>query len=256
MKYFAYGSNCNPARMAAKKVTTTERVRATLPEYKLVFDKRALRDHLPETIGYANIAPAPEHTVEGILYTLDPDDRATLDASERYPDHYTRIEITVETEAGPVDCFTYQARPEVTGEGLRPSRNYLNHILEARDFLSHAYYAALDRTQTFHGACGVCDKTEEVWFIREATAFHWLCQPCREARHVWGAARGHRLSVAEATAVMALVRERGGFPSIPELLEAAEAEGILARDRTPPADNSDPAADHPPGGDVAPGDAS
>lgn len=227
MKYFAYGSNCNPAVMERKSVRFTDRVHATLPGYRLRFNKRAWRDSLPEEIGFANIEEAEGHSVEGILYDVVPDDVENLDRSERTPEHYDRHEVTVETEAGPVQCFAYQARPDKLADGLRPSRNYLNHILEARDFLSAAYYEALDKSQTYHGACAVCTETLEVWFVREDEQAHWVCQGCRESRHIWGTARGRPLSVPEAASVMQLVRERGGFPSIPELIEAAMEARVI-----------------------------
>ena len=55
MKYFAYGSNCNPAVMATKGIEFTARTRGSLTGYRLLFNKKALRDRLPEGIGFANI---------------------------------------------------------------------------------------------------------------------------------------------------------------------------------------------------------
>jgi len=227
MLYFAYGSNCNPAVLERKGVRFRSRVRATLVGYRLRFNKRALRERLPEDIGFANIEEAADQSVEGILYELEPEDLGRLDESERYPDHYDRTEVTVEAETGPVGCFVYQARPDKTAEGLRPSRNYLNHILEARDFLSRSYFDALERSQVYEGACACCQNFQEVVFIREGDLIHMLCQPCRESRKIWGSTRGRAMTVPETAAVVQLVRERGGFSSIQQLMEEAVAERVI-----------------------------
>ena len=58
MKYFAYGSNCNPAVMKRKGVSFTSRQRAVLRGFRLLFNKKATRASLPEDIGFANINEA------------------------------------------------------------------------------------------------------------------------------------------------------------------------------------------------------
>ena len=50
MKYFAYGSNCNPAVMAKKGVEFSSRARGSLSGYRLLFNKMALRESLPDEI--------------------------------------------------------------------------------------------------------------------------------------------------------------------------------------------------------------
>lgn len=228
MKYFAYGSNCNPAVMERKGVEFTSRNRATLTGYRLLFNKKAQREKLPPTIGFANINEDPEGTVEGVLYEIVDDHLSRLDESERYPDHYTRIEVTVQTEEAHVPCIAYQACPDKVASGLTPSRNYLNHILSAKDFLSFQYFQALDKSQTYNGECVCCHTTSEVVFVKEADRLHMFCQPCREARLVWGDTRGRKLTVAESEAIMTqLVQGGSGFSSIKELVEAAIAAKII-----------------------------
>ena len=156
MLYFAYGSNCDPAIMAKKQVKFTSRKRGRLSGYRLRFNKLALRERLPEGIGFANINEDPSGLVEGIIYEVVDEDVARLDESERYPDHYGRISIIVESDGGPIECQTYQAQPDKTADGLVPSRNYLNHILAGRDFLSQQYFEALDQSLTYVGDCAIC----------------------------------------------------------------------------------------------------
>lgn len=149
MQYFAYGSNCNPAVMQRKGVRYQARQAARLLGYRLLFNKRSLKTTVPAGVGFANIHPDTAGCVEGILYDLVPDDLPMLDASERYPEHYTRISLSVETTAGVVVCEAYQAQLDKVASGLRPSREYLDHLLAAKELMSEDYYLALAQTEIF-----------------------------------------------------------------------------------------------------------
>lgn len=228
MKYFAYGSNCNPAVMAKKRVEFTSRSRGTLNGYRLLFNKMALRDRLPDGIGFANINLDPTGTVEGVVYEILDEHSQSLDESERFPDHYERILVGVETETGVVECHAYQAQADKLSSGLVPSRNYLNHILAGRDFLSQQYFDALDQSLTYTGECGCCNSDGEVLFLMESDRTYTLCQPCREAKTIWGDTRGRKLTVAEANAVMQHVKKSGeSYHSILALIEAAVEQKII-----------------------------
>lgn len=228
MKYFAYGSNCNSAVMKRKGVDIMSRKRAVLHGYRLLFNKKSLRDNVPADVGFANINEHTGGQVEGILYEIAEDHLLRLDEAERCPDHYDRVAITVATDAGDQPCCTYQARPDKIADGLVPSRNYLNHILAAGDFLSQQYYEALDKSQAYEGECASCGKLAEAVFIREGERLYMLCQACREARLVWGEVRGRRLTVPETEAVMKqLVLGGEGFASIRELVNEAIAANII-----------------------------
>ena len=227
-KYFAYGSNCNPKIMEKKGVAFTSRMRAVLRGYRLLFNKKSLRERLPNVIGFANINECRECTVEGILYDIVAEHLTVLDDSERYPEHYDRIEVVVEADSGSENCWVYKAQRGKTADGLVPSRNYLNHILAGRDFLSRQYFDALDQSLTYKAECVACRSTREVLFVREKDHLHTLCQPCREARIVWGDARGRGLTVGETEAVMTrLVMNGPGFESIEALIKEAIARQLI-----------------------------
>jgi gamma-glutamylcyclotransferase (GGCT)/AIG2-like uncharacterized protein YtfP len=229
-KYFAYGSNCNPQIMEKKGVSFIARQRAVLRGYRLLFNKKSLRERLPGKIGFANVNECPDGQVEGILYEIAPESLPVLDASERYPDHYDRIQVVVEVESGSETCWVYKAQPDKIAEGLVPSRNYLNHILSGREFLSQQYFEALDQSQTYVAECVCCRRTREVLFVREGELLHTLCQPCREARLIWGDTLGRRLKIAETEAVMTqLVMRSAGFDSITSLMEEAIARRLIER---------------------------
>lgn len=214
--------------MARKGVEYSSRRHAVLQGYRLLFNKKALRDSLPKNIGFASIVEAPGEAVEGILYDIVEDHLQPLDESERYPDHYDRIEVHVEIEGDEIPCFAYKAQPDKVASGLRPSRNYLNHILSAKDFLSVQYFNALDGSQTYEDDCHCCGNKTEVIFIREKASLFMLCQPCREARLVWGDAVGRQLTVDESREVMRqLVMGKEGYSSIPDLITAAIAKKLI-----------------------------
>lgn len=228
-KYFAYGTNCNPAVMDQKGIHFTARQRASLHGYRLLFNKRSLREGLPENIGFANVEEDGEGTVEGILYDLGVGSLEILDETERHLSHYDRIRVVVEADSGSEECWTYKARPEVIAEGLLPSRNYINHILTGQEFLSKQYFDALDQSQTHRDKCACCDREEEVLFVRESDRLHTLCQSCREARIKWGDAVHRPLTIEETTAVMnQLVINGPGYASIEELMDEAVAQKIIS----------------------------
>ena len=72
-----------------------------------------------------------------------------LDRHEGYPDEYDRKKLIVGSktlEKG--EIITYIAHPSRVKEGLRPMREYLRHLLEARDLLSRPYYERLNALKT------------------------------------------------------------------------------------------------------------
>lgn len=227
-KYFAYGTNCNPSVLQKKGVDFSSRQRAVLRGYRLLFNKKSLREKLPDSIGFANIDEDPKSKVEGVLYEIAGEHLQRLDKSERHPSHYDRITVVAQTESEPQECWTYKAQPDKTATGLIPSRNYLNHILSARDFLSQQYYEALDKSQAYSGECASCHQMGEVLFLKERDRMYTICQPCREARIMWGDARGRRLTVVETEAVMTqLVMQGDGFSSIEALIKEAIEQRLI-----------------------------
>ena len=228
-KYFAYGTNCNAAVMDQKGIHYTARQRSSLSGYRLLFNKRSLRESLPENIGFANIEEDEEGTVEGILYDLGVGSLEILDESERHLSHYNRIRVVVDADSGREECWTYKALPEVIADGLLPSRNYINHILAGQEFLSKQYFDALDQSQTHRDKCACCNREEEVLFVREDNQLHTLCQSCREARIKWGDVINRPLTIKETTSVMnKLVINGPGYSSIEELMKEAVVQKIIA----------------------------
>ena len=144
--YFAYGSNMNPQRMIVREAFFTERISARLHDYKLIFNFR--RSQNP-TESAANVIPDLGNCVEGALYLTDEKAISRLDVFEGYPVHYRRDEVTVVTEDGrEINAFVYIANDDKTADGLKPSKEYLGHLLAGQDLLSEDYFNNLQKTET------------------------------------------------------------------------------------------------------------
>lgn len=145
-KYFAYGSNMNPERMREREIKFSKREHVVLNGWRLMFNKIASRN--PKE-GYANIEPHKQEIVEGILYEIRDSDLEKLDIHEGYPYHYDKRIVEVKLDNGQkVEAITYIAQPDKTRSGLKPSKEYLNHLLKGCDLLSEEYREKLRTWET------------------------------------------------------------------------------------------------------------
>lgn len=149
--YFAYGSNMNVARLVDARlkpegVTMVERVGGRLDGWRLTFDKLARE---PKGAGVGNIVAAPGAVVHGTLNAMPDSGLKVLDVWEGVTGgHYERRILPVRrADTGEtVEAVTYVALK--TGEGLKPTRAYLGHLLAGRDLLPADYWAWLNATPT------------------------------------------------------------------------------------------------------------
>ena len=131
--------------MRKGSISFSQRIRAVLKGYRLEFNKVASRN--PQE-GYANAVKFEEGIVEGVLYEIPDSDLSRLDRFEGYPDHYDRVMIKVELNDGQkLEAIIYIAQPDRIAGGLKPSRDYLDHLLAARDILSESYRRKLEAWQ-------------------------------------------------------------------------------------------------------------
>lgn len=145
-KYLAYGSNMNPQRMSERDVHFSQRRHATLTGYTLRFDKVSSSN--PRE-GKANIIRREQDMVEGVLYEIPQSDLTKLDVAEGFPKHYMKMSVLVKLDDdAQVLALTYVAQPSKIREGLKPTREYLNHLLAAKDALSEAYMQKLRLVET------------------------------------------------------------------------------------------------------------
>ncbi len=146
VNYFAYGSNMNPERMRERGINYSQRKPATLKGWKLAFNKVASKN--PKE-GYANIISDINSIVEGILYEIYDSDISKLDKYEGCPEHYCRILVKVLMHDGQeVEAITYVANPNKIRDGLRPSKEYLSHLLKGCDLLPKEYCERLREIKT------------------------------------------------------------------------------------------------------------
>ncbi len=150
--YFAYGSNMNRARLldgrlAREGVAMGERIGGRLDGWQLAFNKIA---RAPDGAGVGNIVVTPGAIVHGTLNALPDAGFDVLDKWEGVASgHYERRTLpVVRADTGrPIEAIAYVALR--VGEGLRPTREYLGHLLAGRDLLPAAYRAWLEATPTF-----------------------------------------------------------------------------------------------------------
>ena len=132
LKYFAYGSNMDQQRMISRGVIFSNMKSATLNDYELKFNK------ISKQGAVANIEPKVGSTVEGILYDID--SLIILDHYEGFPKHYNRILLTLNCGT---EAYVYVENKEYIVENLNPKQEYLNHLLEGKNYLSEKYFEKL-----------------------------------------------------------------------------------------------------------------
>ena len=142
--YFAYGSNMNPLRMKERGVQYYSREHLILPEWSLKFHKITFEPNK----GAANIVKDRSGVVEGVLYEVTMEGIVNLDKYEHYPTEYDRVTLTTSHDGIEKEILTYIAHSHKTREGLKPSREYLEHLLAGEDILSKGYYNMLKEVET------------------------------------------------------------------------------------------------------------
>ncbi len=146
--YFAYGSNMNPARVAARIGSTRRVLAGVLHDHALRFDKASR----VAGIAHANVVPRPGERVEGALFELEqPGQIRDMDPFEGYPREYDRHRLPIMTREGTLAAWVYIAAPGTTAEALRPAREYLEHLLAGESFLSPGYHARLSAVEAVAG---------------------------------------------------------------------------------------------------------
>lgn len=138
MFYFSYGSNMDKNQMIGRNCIFRKSYRAILKDYKLVFNKKSQK--IPQ-ITFANIAVSKNDIVEGILYEID--DIMCLDKYEGYPAHYNRKEMEVESNGKKIKAWVYIAQDEWLTNLGNPTKEYIQHLLEGREYLSADYYSKI-----------------------------------------------------------------------------------------------------------------
>ena len=142
INYFAFGSNMSAQRMHDRLGWSPSPTGAVLADYEMVFNKNS------NDGGKANIMYSPGKIVEGILYSVNEEDLLILDKFEGVAaKQYKRYDIEVrDNNKNYISAVAYKA---LNTRGIyAPTREYLNYILEGKEFLSPEYYLKLESTVT------------------------------------------------------------------------------------------------------------
>jgi len=137
MFYFAYGMNTNRSSM-------TWRCPGAIS-----FGHARLLDHEFRFSYHADVVVSPGQSVDGVLWLIDEDHLADLDALESYPTYYDRAILPVEYQGNIIMAECYRMQPDNI-EGV-PSRGYLDMILRGyREYNipNDQVWAALDQIPT------------------------------------------------------------------------------------------------------------
>ncbi len=125
--YFAYGANTNPSVLQGRrKIQPESAEHATLDGFRLTFNLRGIP--LVEPV-FANIEPAPDAQVHGVLYRLKPEAQARLDMLEGEGKYYRSVDVDVTgDDSGVVRAKAYFGLK--TRSAGRPSRRYLELLID------------------------------------------------------------------------------------------------------------------------------
>ena len=134
MWIFCYGSNMDQQRMIDRNVKFDKIISGKLLNYELKFNKISKKQG-----AVANIEYKEGSIVEGVLYNVE--DLTILDKYEGVSSgHYNRILLNVEGVA----AYVYICEnPQYIKEGLKPTQEYLNHLLEGKNYMSEEYFQKL-----------------------------------------------------------------------------------------------------------------
>ena len=145
--YFAYGSNMDKRRMRKRTGNFGKYFPAILKGYTLKFNKVAKPGNEE---GYTNIVKDPSGVVEGVVYFIDMSSLKRLEKWEGYPEHYERIIVEIEKKESneKLKVWTFIANQNKVGDNLKPKREYLQCLLNGKEFLSSEYYKKLLSIET------------------------------------------------------------------------------------------------------------
>ncbi|XP_034016135.1 gamma-glutamylcyclotransferase a [Thalassophryne amazonica] len=107
--YFAFGSNLLKERLQISNPSAEFCAVGRLKDYKLNFGLSEKNEGRIWHGGVATIESCPGAEVWGVIWTLAAENLTTLDNQEEVSEGvYSPLEVTVETDKGPMRCRTYQ----------------------------------------------------------------------------------------------------------------------------------------------------
>lgn len=141
--YFAYGSNMCSARLRDRVPSARPLAIGKITGYRLVFHKRS-RDGSSKANAY--FTGRESDFVWGVIFALDPSEKAALDHAEGLRYGYDETTVTVASGAGDVAAVMYYATD--IDDRLLPYSWYVRFaVIGAREHSLPAHYVqAIERT--------------------------------------------------------------------------------------------------------------
>lgn len=120
--YFGYGMNTNPQQMD-ERLGASSKPRAIGPAH--------LQEWRFRFAVHADVVPAANQSVAGVLWQITDDHLASLDAREGYPDYYTRQTLPVVCGGQVYEAIVYFMNPGQ--DDFPPSEHYWNMLEQGYD---------------------------------------------------------------------------------------------------------------------------
>lgn len=135
--FFAYGLPLDLKAFESAGIRILETRLGALKHYRLDFN--VLEDELFrfERRGVANIMPKPGHNVEGLLCRIAERDLRSLDRFAGVPcfKYYRKMVPVRDRDGNSIQSYVYAGWPDVTSNGLKPSRSYLRVLTKTANRL-------------------------------------------------------------------------------------------------------------------------
>ncbi len=128
LKYFAYGSNMYPQRMA-ERVPSCEFVEtASIGGYQLLFHKIGRDGSAKCNMCYTGEV---RDVVHGVIYRLPVEERYLLDYAEGLGQGYEQVHLEIEVADDHYGVFSYAAESEYIDDSLQPFDWYRQLVLSS-----------------------------------------------------------------------------------------------------------------------------
>ncbi len=140
--YFSYGSNMFESKLLSRVGKFKDKKVLFLDGYELCFNK----SNFDRTNSYANIREKNNSVVYGVGYLLSNAQIKKLDIYEGCDfSHYFRKSLCCrDSDNNTVDCQVYIACSLYINNNLRPTRKYIDLLLDAKDILPEEYVKKIE----------------------------------------------------------------------------------------------------------------
>ncbi len=152
INYFAFGSNLNHNRLRQRIGYFDTLGVACLSQHQLVFHKQG-----GDLSGKCTVVAHPDHTVWGVIYGINPQQKQKLDYFEGVGHGYSAVYYDLEHRGKTVNALLYQAQLDAMDEALLPFDWYKAYVLSGAKFhrLPEHYIEQIELTPS------ICDPDQQ-----------------------------------------------------------------------------------------------